>query len=142
MSAEIQVDCMLDTNLWVYAVSHDAGDAPKRQEALRLIATADLGVSAQIMAEFFNVTTRKLKVKLLPSEALEWIHRMGRFPCAAIDHGLVVRGIAVSDRYGISYWDAAVIAAAESLGATTLYSEDLAHGQQYGTVKVINPFIK
>ena len=140
MSAEPAADCLLDTNLWVYAVSHDTGDALKRQEALRLIATARLGVSAQIMAEFFNVTTRKLQVKLKPAEALAWIDRMGRFPTAAIDHALVVRGIAISDRYGISYWDAAVIAAAEALGAGTLYSEDLAHGQKYGQVTVVNPF--
>jgi len=43
-------------------------------------------------------------------------------------------------RYGLSYWDGATVAAAEALGAKTLYSEDLNHGQQYGTVRVCNPF--
>lgn len=43
-------------------------------------------------------------------------------------------------RYKISYWDSAMIAACERLKATTLYTEDLNHGQIYGTVTVINPF--
>jgi predicted nucleic acid-binding protein len=43
-------------------------------------------------------------------------------------------------QYQLSYWDAAIIAAAEALGARDLYSEDMNHGQIYGSVRVINPF--
>ena len=57
-----------------------------------------------------------------------------------IDAGLVKRGAAISARYQISYWDGAILAAAEALGAPVLYSEDLSHGQTYGSVKVVNPF--
>jgi predicted nucleic acid-binding protein len=46
----------------------------------------------------------------------------------------------VSQRYRISYWDGAIVAAAEALGARTLYSEDLSDGQRYGPVRVENPF--
>ncbi|WP_245435947.1 hypothetical protein [Mesorhizobium tamadayense] len=42
--------------------------------------------------------------------------------------------------YEISYWDGAIIAAAERLGVKTLYTEDLNHGQAYGSVVAINPF--
>ena len=45
-----------------------------------------------------------------------------------------------SSRYMISYWDAAILAAPEALGAQTLFSEDLSDGQQYGGVRVVNPF--
>lgn len=45
-----------------------------------------------------------------------------------------------SERFSISYWDAAILAAAEALGADTVYSEDLSHGQRYGRVRVVNPF--
>ena len=44
-------------------------------------------------------------------------------------------------RYKISYWDAAILAAATELGCTTLYTEDLNHGQTYESVQVINPFV-
>ena len=62
------------------------------------------------------------------------------FPCQAIDHRLVRIAIESSARYAISYWDAAILAAAEALGAHTVYSEDLNHGQKYGPVRVVNPF--
>ncbi len=47
----------------------------------------------------------------------------------------------IRERYQISYWDAAIVAAAAELGCSALYSEDLSHGQFYGTVQVINPFV-
>ena len=65
---------------------------------------------------------------------------LGEYPVAPVDNDLVRAGIAVSERFQISYWDAAIIAAADTLGAPVLYSEDLNHGQHYGSVKVINPF--
>jgi predicted nucleic acid-binding protein len=46
-----------------------------------------------------------------------------------------------SERFEISYWDAAILAAAEALGAETVYSEDLNAGQRYGRVRVVNPFV-
>jgi predicted nucleic acid-binding protein len=33
-----------------------------------------------------------------------------------------------------------MLAAAEALGAETVYSEDLNTGQRYGRVRVVNPF--
>jgi len=53
---------------------------------------------------------------------------------------LVRIAIEVSQRYRISHWDATILAAAEALGARTVYSEDLNNGQSYGQVKVVNPF--
>lgn len=47
-----------------------------------------------------------------------------------------------SERYRLSYWDGAIVAAADLLGAGVLYIEDLKDGQQYGTVRVCNPFWK
>jgi predicted nucleic acid-binding protein len=34
-----------------------------------------------------------------------------------------------------------VLAAAEKLGCKTLYSERFVHGQTYGSVRVVNPFL-
>ena len=65
---------------------------------------------------------------------------MGAVPCQEIDHHLVRIAIELSERYAISYWDAAILAAAAAMGAHTLYSEDLNDGQQYGQVRVVNPF--
>ena len=50
------------------------------------------------------------------------------------------RATTIAQRFQISYWDAAIIAAAEISGCDAVYSEDLNHGQSYGSVRVINPF--
>jgi len=83
---------------------------------------------------------RKAAHPLSAVQALEWIEQWTAFPCQAVGHQLVPIAIEQSERYGISYWDAAILAAAESLGAHTVYSEDLGDGQRYGRVQVVNPF--
>ena len=57
------------------------------------------------------------------------------------DYPLIVSAVELSLRYGISYWDGA-IAAAAGLEAPTLYTEDLSHGQRYGKVRAVNPFLE
>jgi predicted nucleic acid-binding protein len=66
---------------------------------------------------------------------------------ALLDSPLIIVGplqitsaIQNEERYRISFWDALILAAAESGGAAILYTEDLNDGQQYGTVLVRNPF--
>jgi predicted nucleic acid-binding protein len=62
------------------------------------------------------------------------------FPTVPTDYPLIVSAVELSVRYGLSYWDGAILAAAEVLGAATLYTEDLNHGQRYGRVRAVNPF--
>lgn len=135
------VECVLDTNVILYAVSHAPEDDLKRVRALELIAASNFGVPAQVLQEFYVNATRKIRVPLTPAKALEWVEQLAEQPSVATDSGLVFRGIEISVRHQISYWDGAIIAAAEALGATTIYSEDLGHGQRYGDVTVTNPFL-
>lgn len=133
-------DVLLDTNIIVYAASRAADDAPKAKAALQLLATARFGVSGQVLQEFYVTTTRKLRVALSHDEALDWIEQLEEFPCIPLDASLVYRGAEHAKRYQISYWDGAIIAAAERLNADIIYSEDLNDGQLYGSVRVVNPF--
>ncbi len=136
----MSVECVLDTNVILYAVSSAPEDAAKRVRALELIGAGGFGVSAQVLQEFYVNATRKIRVRLAPATAIEWVEQLAEQPCVAADTSLVKRGIALSVIYQISYWDGAIIAAAEALGAPLLYTEDLSHGQMYGTVRVENPF--
>ena len=136
----MNVECFFDTNVLVYAASTSAEDARKRNTALDLIRTKDFGLSAQVLQEFYVTVTRKFRVPLEPSAATALLEFYRELPLALIDYPLITSGIEVSLRYGISYWDGTVVAAAESLGATVLYTEDLSHGQRYGSVRVVNPF--
>lgn len=136
----MSVDAFLDTNILVYAAAGSDADRKKRQVALSLIESVDFGISAQVLQEFFVTMTRKLRVRMSPDEALAWILNLEAFPCLPVDAALVNIAIEISVRYQISYWDAAILAAAQSLKARVLYSEDLSHGPLYGEIEVINPF--
>ena len=136
------VDCFLDTNILVYAAAGRGREEMKRQVALKLIEETEFGLSAQVLQEFFVTVTRKIGTPLSAMEALEWIEQLESFPCIAVDRSLVKIGIEVSERCRISYWDGVIVAAAGAMGADTLYSEDLNHGQVYGTVTLRNPFLQ
>ena len=136
----MNVEVFLDTNVLVYAAVGAGKDEHKRKRALDLIQSEDFGTSAQVLQEFFVTVVKKAARPLPAAEALEWIEQLAEFPCQPIDQQLVRIAIEFSERHRISYWDGAVLAAAESLGAVTVYSEDLNDGQLYGTVRVVNPF--
>ena len=129
-----------DTNILVYAAVGTGRDEPKRKRALELIESEDFGTSAQVLQEFFVTVVRKASRPLSAAQALDWIEQWAAFPCQAIDHQLVRIAIEQSARFSISYWDAAILVAAEALGTDTVYSEDLSDGQRYGRVRVVNPF--
>ena len=74
------------------------------------------------------------------SEAIDWLETFEDLPCVAVDASLVRHGADIAQRYQISYWDGAVLAAAHRLNASILYTEDLNHDQTYGSVRVVNPF--
>jgi predicted nucleic acid-binding protein len=130
----------LDTNVLVYAAIGTGKDERKRQLALRLIESEEFGTSAQVLQEFFVTVVKKAARPLSAERALEWIEQLTAFPCHPIDHRLVRVAIEQSARYKISYWDAAILSAAQALGSHTVYSEDLSDGQLYAGVRVVNPF--
>lgn len=136
----MSVEVFLDTNVLIYAVSSAPEELPKKETALELIRHADFGVSAQVLQEFYVNVTRKIADPLEPDVAVELLEQFRQFPLVMTDYPLIVSGVEVALRYGISYWDGAIVAAAEILGARTLYTEDLSHGQEYGGVRVVNPF--
>jgi predicted nucleic acid-binding protein len=136
----MNADSFLDTNILVYAATCDDSEKAKRNRALELIDTMNFALSAQVLQEFYVTVTRKMEIPLSPKQALQWLEQLEAFPCISVDSNLVKTGVEISIRYQISYWDDAIIAAAEIAGAINLYSEDLGHGLRYGAVTVINPF--
>jgi predicted nucleic acid-binding protein len=140
--ASMSVEAFTDTNILLYAAA-GAFDAPRKHaSAWAILKQGRYAISGQVRAEFYlNVQKYKAtQVPLKQQEAAEWIERLCPEPVVPVDHVLVQQAIGLSNRYKISYWDAALVAAAETVKAEKLYSEDLNHGQTYGSVKVINPF--
>lgn len=136
------VACFLDTNILIYAASQNPNETRKKTIAVDLLKNAEFGLSAQVLQEFYVVATRKAEVPLKPAVALDWIEQLEVFPCAEISPALVKLGAVISERYQVSYWDGAILAAAESLGAPVVYTEDLNNGQSYGAVRAVNPFVE
>ncbi|MFN7955058.1 MAG: PIN domain-containing protein [bacterium] len=137
----MSVECLLDTNVLVYAAAGQEREVRKRERARDLLAQAEFGLSAQVLQEFYVTVVHKIAVPLSPAEAVAWIEQLEAFPCIAIDSSLVKVAAVISRRFRISYWDGAILAAAEALGAGVVYSEDLSSGQRYGAIRVVNPFI-
>lgn len=136
-------DVFLDTNILVYAATGMLSAPDKHKMALEIVDQGNFAVSAQVLQEFYvNVTRQKRDARPLSHEkAQEIVERFAMRRCAETDSDLVLRAIAMSQRHRISYWDAAIIAGAETLGCETVYSEDLSDGQRYGAVTVVNPFV-
>jgi len=134
------VDSFLDTNVLVYAAAGRGPEDKKRLRALELIGGENFGLSAQVLQEFYVTVTRKIQVPMTAAAATEWIEHFEVFPCLAIDPAIVKLAIEASARWQLSYWDGAILAAAEALGAKIVYSEDLGHGRLYGPVRVCDPF--
>ena len=85
--------------------------------------------------------TRKIPRPLSPEVAVAMLEQYRAFPLALTDYPLLIEAIDRSLRFKISFWDGAILAAAETLGAGVLYTEDLSKDQLYGPILVRNPFL-
>jgi len=134
-------EVFLDTNILLYAALGRGHAADRLERAREIVLTEDYCTSGQVLAEFYHNAIKKGPTPLSPDKAREWVRVIALKPCQPVTPEVVVAGIDNARRYQLSYWDGAIIAAAERLGAKVLYSEDLNHGQTYGSVRVENPFL-
>lgn len=133
----------IDTNILVYALA-DTGDgrhAEARALVEGLLDGQNAGMSVQILKEFYAVATRKVK-KPLPRRKVIGIIKDLSLACLVVDDTLpqLDRALELVDAYGLSIWDASIVAAAEAAGCGILYTEDLVHDASIGNVRIMNPF--
>jgi len=136
----MSVEAVLDSNILLYAASKDPRDGAKAEVALGLLASVNFGVPLQVAQEFFHNARIKARLAIKPDRCDKMIEALLQRPLMVTDTDLFKAARQLCRRYRISYWDAAVLAACKRLGAGVLYSEDLTHGQDYGGVRVVNPF--
>lgn len=130
----------IDTNVLLYAASTDPAEAGKSNAARQVLNAGVFAFSVQVAQEFFVNATRKLTPALSSSDALGFLKGINPTAVVALDYELFEEATKIQERFQISYWDAAVVAAAKRLNCDTLYSEDLSDGQSYDGVRVANPF--
>ena len=130
----------IDTNVLVYAASRADADQSKKQVARALLAAPEIGFSAQVLQEFYSVAVNKQRLGMSHDEAVAVLQSLAAFPVYPISRELVMEAVELRQRYQMSYWDAAIVAAAKQMGCTAIYSEDLKAGQSYDGVPIVNPF--
>jgi predicted nucleic acid-binding protein len=134
------VRTFVDTNIWVYAL--DSRDPDKRARALEALGTKPSGivVSTQVLGELY-VTVRRLGTQVLSVEdARTAVEALRRFTVVPVEDAHVTTALDLVALHHISYWDALVVAAAQSAGCSRMLSEDLTAGGVYGGVRIENPF--
>ena len=133
----------VDSNILLYAHDRSAGLRHERARQLieRLWISGQGVLSTQVLQELCISLRRKI-ARPLPVEEVRWlIQDYLSWEIVVNTPASVIQALEIEVRYKTSFWDALVLQAAESSGATVLYSEDFAAGQKYGPIQVINPLL-
>lgn len=110
-----------DTSILIYSISLDQAEAEKRQRAAELLRRDDGALSIQVLQEFYTQATRPTRPHRLSHEiAADLITAWTRFPIQEMTLALFKRALEIKRRYDFSYWDSAIIAAAQALGCREL----------------------
>ena len=132
----------LDTNILLYSISRDGAEERKRRVAIAALDRDDNALSVQVLQEFYAQATRVTRPDALPHETAAGLVRTWlRFEVQDITVPVMMGALEIKARYGLSYWDAAIVAAARALGCRELLSEDMAHGREMDGVTIRNPFL-
>jgi predicted nucleic acid-binding protein len=131
----------VDSNVLLYSVSTVTEEVGKAEVARQLMASHDVGLSVQVLQEFYVQATRTTRPDRLAHDlATGLIGSWQRFPVQPLTVSVMTAALHTCERFTISYWDAAIIEAARELGCDVVLSEDLNDGQEFDGLGVINPF--
>ncbi len=131
----------LDTNILLYSISRDPSEITKRDRAVTLIDGGGNALSVRVLQEFYVQATRPTRRDALPHDiAVALIKTWLRFRVQETSVSIMTGALEIKAEHGLSYWDAAIVAAARAFGCRELYSEDMTHGRVIERVAIINPF--
>jgi predicted nucleic acid-binding protein len=131
----------IDTNVLLYSISRDRGETEKRERAIAILDAGGIVLSVQVLQEFYVQATRATRQDRLAHDlAVGLVRAWRRFPVVELTAELMDTAFEITARHRLSFWDAAIVAAAASVGCAELLSEDLNHGQTLAGVRVTDPF--
>jgi predicted nucleic acid-binding protein len=131
----------IDTNVLVYA---EASDAPDKQQAalalLKQLYETGTGVlSTQVLQEYCNVAIKKLKLPVAHIRAQ--LDMYEQFEVVQITPAIIRAGLDLNQTRSVGFYDALIIASAQTAGCNVLFSEDLNTGEVVAGVQLLNPFV-
>ncbi|MFZ4536608.1 PIN domain-containing protein [Propionivibrio sp.] len=130
----------IDTNILIYA---EASDVPAKQKAalalLRQLYEDASGVlSTQVLQEYCNVALKKLKLSPQYIRAQQDLYE--QFEVIQVTPAIIRAGLDLHQIRSVAFYDAIVLASAQTAGCCVLYSEDMNTGELVGDVRILNPF--
>ncbi|MEO9136828.1 MAG: PIN domain-containing protein [Casimicrobiaceae bacterium] len=129
-------NAFFDTHVILYLFSADAGKANRAEE---LVASGGQ-ISVQVLNELANVARRKLGFSW--PEVIDITTQVQVMcPVTTFTVETHARGLETARRYGLSVYDAMIVAAALLSGCATLFTENMQDGQIIDCQLAIrNPF--
>jgi predicted nucleic acid-binding protein len=131
----------LDTNILVYA--YDESDPKKQsiaQDLTRRALASEFVISVQVLSEFASTMLHKASPPATAEQLTAILDALAPIKTISPDSETVLRAVAAHEAYGLHFYDAMIIAAAEQAGSKRVWSEDLNPGQEYLGIKVESPF--
>jgi predicted nucleic acid-binding protein len=133
----------VDTNVIVYSL--DASKKEKQERAsewMTEVWKARSGrLSMQVLQEFYVTVTNKLKPGLDREAARREVRALTLWRPAPTTSLLLERAWSIQDRFGFSWWDSMIVAAAQSEGCRYLLTEDMQDGQELDGLNIVSPFL-
>lgn len=134
---------LIDTNVLVYLF--DINDPFKQDQSIRVLQQLELSgsgrLSAQNLAEFCAVTTRRLRPFLTPAQAGQQVERLARaFPVFDLTAMIIIEAMRGVHAHNLAYYDAQIWAAARLNQVPVVFSEDFNDGSMLEGVRFVNPF--
>ncbi len=134
----------LDSNVLLYQFDRKAlqKQSVAREIIVNALTTRSAIISFQGVQETLNVLTRKLPVPMAELDVQDVLNNMliplmRVMPSAA----LYTDALRIAQRFKFSFYDALIVAAAQSAGCKRLLTEDMQHGDVIDGLRIVNPFI-
>jgi predicted nucleic acid-binding protein len=127
----------LDTNVVLYIASADAAKADIAEQLLRDGGT----ISVQVLNEAANMARRKMHLDWVQIRSLLSIIKGVATAITPLTVEIHETGLRVAERYGLSTYDAMIVASALHAGCDTLWTEDMQDGLIIDNgLRIANPF--
>lgn len=132
----------VDSNVLVYRHDRDEREKQaKAQEVMEVLWRGRTGrLSDQVLHEFYVISTKKLATPVHREVARREVRQLQTWRPVPATADLRERAWEIEDRFGLSWWDSLIVAAAQQAGCRYLLSEDLQDGQHVTGLLIVNPF--
>jgi predicted nucleic acid-binding protein len=136
-----RMKCFVDTNVFLHAQDPHWPEKQKRTLAwLDAVLDKNLAViSPQVMNEFAYTCLKRFR-DISIDQILGLLQGMETFCRVSTTADTAINGLLLRQRFGLSFYDAVLIASAISADCGIFLSEDLQHFQSFGSLTVANPF--